>query len=423
VNHRPVAVLLFVIALCPGLSAQERTGNYAVLAWNDLGMHCLNPTYDVLVVLPPYNNLVAQVVRRGNPPRIVTAGLKVEYSLEDNTDSAGKRQYGQFWANARALFGVDLARNKGLKGKGLAGAMSPQGNRFVAEGIPVVPVKDDGQWNPYQVASIVVRDSSGTVLVRTRTTVPTSDEMNCAKCHGTDAFRSILETHDRNQGTRLAAATPVLCASCHGSPALGTTGPGAAGKYVSQAVHGYHADKGAECYDCHPGALTRCSRSARHTAPDGNCTTCHGSLADIAKTIASGRVPWVKEPNCIRCHLGVPEVDTSEVLYRNASGHGGLACASCHGGPHAMVPASMVDSFQNQDNYQALQYQGFRGRIKSIGSCGACHSRSRGDPELEEFGEKHAGLSPEVNTACNLCHTAVQVNTAGWPHSFRWKSR
>lgn len=26
---------------------------YVVLAWNDLGMHCLNPTYDQEVILPP----------------------------------------------------------------------------------------------------------------------------------------------------------------------------------------------------------------------------------------------------------------------------------------------------------------------------------------------------------------------------------
>ena len=27
--------------------------DYTLLAWNDLGMHCLNPTYDTLVILPP----------------------------------------------------------------------------------------------------------------------------------------------------------------------------------------------------------------------------------------------------------------------------------------------------------------------------------------------------------------------------------
>ena len=32
----------------------------------------------------------------------------------------------------------------------------------------------------------------------------------------------------------------------------------------------------ATCYDCHPGVETKCMRSAAHTAPAGNCETCHG---------------------------------------------------------------------------------------------------------------------------------------------------
>jgi hypothetical protein len=59
-------------------------------------MHCLNPTYDRLVILPPYNNLLAQVVQRGNPPKIVTSGITVDYRIQDNTYSYGKRNYGQF---------------------------------------------------------------------------------------------------------------------------------------------------------------------------------------------------------------------------------------------------------------------------------------------------------------------------------------
>ena len=46
---------------------------YVVFAWNDLGMHCANPTYDKAVLLPPYNTLWVQVVkratrRRSSPP-------------------------------------------------------------------------------------------------------------------------------------------------------------------------------------------------------------------------------------------------------------------------------------------------------------------------------------------------------------------
>jgi len=166
-------------------------GDYAILAWNDLGMHCLNPTYDQAVVLPPYNNLWAQVIRRGNPPEVVTAGLTVEFSLEDNTYSYGKRDYGQFWDNAVDLFGDifgpgGLPHDVGLTGTGLSGEMGMRGDHFVAEGIPVVPVFDSGEWNPYQVAVIVVKNAAGDELVRTKAVVPVSDEINCSRCHGAD---------------------------------------------------------------------------------------------------------------------------------------------------------------------------------------------------------------------------------------------
>ncbi len=51
---------------------------YAVLGWNNLGMHCYNPDFSNLAILPPYNTLVAQVIRVGDPPQIVTSGVIVE---------------------------------------------------------------------------------------------------------------------------------------------------------------------------------------------------------------------------------------------------------------------------------------------------------------------------------------------------------
>ena len=173
-------------------------------------------------------------------------------------------------------------------------------------------------------STITVKDAAGKVVATTKTVIPTSDEINCAKCHGTNAFDDILTKHDKAHGTKLMTSKPVLCASCHGSPALGSTTPGSSGKYLSQAIHGYHATKGASCYDCHPGATTKCSRSARHTAADGNCTTCHGTMANVASTIAAGRTPWVGEPTCVSCHKGVSGIDTGTALYKTSHGHGNL---------------------------------------------------------------------------------------------------
>lgn len=417
-------------------------GEYAVFAWNDLGMHCLNPTYDALVILPPYNTLWVQVVKRGNPPKVVTADIVVEYRLAGNTSSADKRSYGQFWDNAESLFGaVGLADDTGLNledpdiHNGLSGTMVLKADHFQANGIPVVPVYDDGTWDPYQQAIITVKDGSGVVLATTRTTVPTSDEINCAACHGTgsigSAFQDIIDSHDAAESTDLASAEPVLCASCHGSPALGSVDAGSSGVYLSEAIHGFHSSKGAACYDCHPGAATQCSRSLAHTASNGNCASCHGLMSLVASSIASGdRIPWAEEPACASCHVSassatlttvsagtstIPEVDTGVELYRNAVGHGGMYCAACHGSPHAMVPSD-----EAKDNYQALQYQD---KSVTIGTCEVCHSTSHGGG-FSEFFEEHGGSSGKTS-ACKVCHTGFPAgaSTASAPHRFGWRTR
>ena len=177
----------------------------------------------------------------------------------------------------------------------------------------------------------------------------------------------------------------MLCASCHPSPALSSPGSGTPlPKYLSKAVHGFHASKltpgGAPitCYDCHPGATAKCNRSMRHTASDGNCTSCHGTMAEVASSVTSGsRIPWVSEKStCATCHNSggaIAQVDTAGTLYRNATGHGGLSCPACHGSPHAMVPSS-----QASDNYQAHQYLG---SLPGGGQIREEHRQLRGLPQ------------------------------------------
>lgn len=392
------------------------TNNYVVFAWNDLGMHCINATYDKLVILPPYNNLWVQVVKRGAQPEIVTQGISVEYKIINNTYSYGKRQYGGFWDYCLSLFGVNLAHDVGLKNNGLSGIMVAKTDHFVIEGIPVTPVDDNNVYNPLQVAEITVKDGTGNIIAQTRATVPVSDEINCAKCHGSDSFTDILTKHDDSNGTSLLSSTPVLCAKCHGSPALGTTGAGTSGLYLSQAIHGFHSDKNANCYDCHPGNTTKCSRSARHTAPDGNCTTCHGQMNQVASSISSGRMPWGNEPKCSTCHQSIAEIETGSTLYRNATGHGEMYCAACHGSPHAMVPSLSIS-----DNYQSRQYQ--NGKDKSMGSCGVCHRSSRGEEnDISDFAEVHGGPNPEEENTCYICHNQVSSTISKWPHSYQWNN-
>ena len=78
----------------------------------------------------------------------------------------------------------------------------------------------------------------------------------------------------------------------------------------------------------------------------------------------------------------------------------------------------MVPSAQASDNYQSTQYQG---AVKTIASCGACHSSSRGDG-LTEYLSEHGWLNPQRQNGCNICHTQITTtNTTHWPHQYEWK--
>ena len=127
---------------------------------------------------------------------------------------------------------------------GLSGTMVVKGDHFQVNGIPVVPVDDAADLDPYQIADITVRDSgTNAVLVQTSATVPTSDEFNCAKCHaaggagnahipaaGADVFANVLGSTTTGSPARpWRLQPPVLCASCHGSPGPGTERSGLLG--------------------------------------------------------------------------------------------------------------------------------------------------------------------------------------------------
>jgi hypothetical protein len=448
-DRRPAvhAVPALVLALLTFLAACSTTDNggvvtpvdipaasvsYLVLAWNDVGMPFFNPTFDREVLLPPYGSIWAQVIKRGDPPEIVTTGITLEYSVIDNTTSYGKttadplRIYAGFWDNALDLFGIDLAVDHGLNfgdpgvSNGLAGSMVLKEDHFEAIGIPVVPIDDAGVWNPYQVAEIVVRDAATHAeLARTRATLPTSDEIGCGRCHGTTAgteeVLSVLEEHDEAEGTTFAMdGQPVLCADCHGSPALGQTVPGSSELYLSEAIHGFHSTVSAACYSCHPGKDKPLHRSTHHTASDGNCTGCHGSLASLGTSITNGRVPWAEEPECAVCHTFVAEVDTGTTLYHAAAGHGGVACAACHGSPHAQIPSE-----EESDNYQFLQYQG---KSLALGDCRVCHPTAKGGGLMGVVNTHGPGGRP---TACTVCHTGpiTTTNPVNFPHRFQQRER
>jgi len=197
VRKRPVPVCLAVAvvggsALLGGLACSSSPsgpdlpglGDYVLIGWNDLGMHCANRIFADLAVLPPYNNVWAVLIRRGEEPDIVGASYDVTYALAANTYSVGKTD---FWSYEDVLFGVSLADNVGLAGAGLSGSLewsgSPSGH-YERRGIPVTPYDDANlsDEQPYQLAQLTAYDGS-TVLAQTEIVVPVSNEMMCSNCH------------------------------------------------------------------------------------------------------------------------------------------------------------------------------------------------------------------------------------------------
>ena len=329
-------------------------GDYRVLAFNDLGMHCMDREYSIYAILPPYNVAHAQVIERGAPPRL-RDDVSVSYQATPdpagsvNSTSVAKTD---FWQHANALFGVALQPGEGLKGRYMPadhpsepGAQTMDYDRargwYSAEGIPITPLDDSNWVNPYPLLRFSARDrASGAELASLDAVVPVAQETDCQNCHATGQIatlgaalpwaqdgdleiqskKNVLKLHDHQHDTDLENRSPVLCAGCHYSAALDLAGVGPQGPQLgraslSAAMHEHHGsllDAGGNllfpddapvedtCYQCHPGKTTQCQRGAMRTGGMG-CNDCHGGMLAVG---SPARRPWQDLPACQSCHTG-----------------------------------------------------------------------------------------------------------------------
>ncbi len=482
---------------------------HRVVGWNNLGMHCMDADFSVLSLLPPFNTIHAQVIA---PTGVLVedpaaAGIVVTYEAiadaEGSINTTSAQGKTNFWEWVEALFGAAPPIDHGLAGANMPGpgnvaqpmTWDPGAKWFVAPGIPITPYDDAGRKNPYPMMRIVVRTTGGVMLASTDIVLPVSDEMDCRTCHtpaaGTPAPAmpaagwlldpdperamrlNILAKHDELQAgnpafvaalTALAPqgyspagltatvtgnATPILCANCHASEALGTGGqPGVTP--LTRAMHGGHADvvdplnglvldsadDRSACYRCHPGSETRCLRGAMGAAvaADGalamQCQSCHGGMSAVG---APTRTGWLDEPTCQSCHTGTATTNNGAIrytsvfdapghvrqavdatfatnpdtplpglsLYRFSSGHGGLACEACHGATHAEYPASHAN-----DNVQSIALQGHAGALIE---CGSCHG---GTAPATVSGGPH-GMHPVGQAWVHDHHDAIDEGANG----------
>ncbi|MCA8971604.1 MAG: hypothetical protein KDC95_17560 [Planctomycetes bacterium] len=308
-------------------SFAQTSGN-RVLAWNDLGMHCIDPDFSVFTILPPFNTSHAHVIIGGKlqTPGVYQLSFRgiADKSGSINTTSIGKTN---FWDHVKALYGISIPPDVGLTGTKMPGAANtPQPmpydttfKWFTAEGLPVTPLDDNKKQNPYPLFEYLATDTNNNVVASTVAVVPTSNELRCDRCHASgqnpmampdvgwafdtnpirDNRLNILRLHDQRNIRRtiykdalkakgynalglyetvVTDGIAILCHHCHESnaqPGLGYQGISP----LTVAMHDGHSDvidvsgkqldeitTRASCYVCHPGHETKCLRGAMGTA-------------------------------------------------------------------------------------------------------------------------------------------------------------
>ena len=413
---------------------------YVLLAWNDLGVQGMTDCDAWFTLMPPANTLEAQLVHCGLVPELVGSEIELTYRVERGFEMPSSQ--GPFWDYAAANFSVNLTKDIGLSGNGLAGKFVYEAKRrsYSAKKIPVVPYAAGGVFNPFPLFTVEARDTNtGRLLAAVNVVAPVSTELGCRNCHGggwrkdgvagvsRETAENILLTHDRINHTQLfkdaAAGKPRSCQSCHADPALDA--PGKPGRLnLSAAMHGWHAvympEEGARaCALCHPAenkGRTRFSRGI-HSIVGVTCTKCHGSMSDHAlallkappilpaavrlmthlpattpasETTVHPRIPWVNEPDCLNCHQGFQRPSggfagntrwsaDAASLYRNRTDEAGMRCAACHSSPHAEYPA-LNPYHPARDNLQPLLYTGKPFPIGSELTCETCHLEKMENP-------------------------------------------
>ncbi len=379
---------------------------YVLTAFSTQGMRHVTDAEPAWSMLRPGNILVAQLIRRGPTPAVVSGkeNVRVRYTLDAPYAGNG---------NAPAAQGELKPQDDGLA--------------FASAPIAVMPYTADGGFAPYPTARVEALAPDGRLLAETRVVLPVSTEIGCRNCHtgpwkkdgkagiSEQTAGNILETHDRRSNTHLKEQADkgetVNCLSCHG---ITPEAPN-----LSAAVHGFHATmklKGAEaCASCHPSSETGGTRFFRdfHSLWGLDCTRCHGRLEDHALSLLKAeaekgntaaarrmsqilplaeakdiapRAPWINLPDCKGCHNFTVKPDSSSAtavgkwtknsgeLYANSLDNtGNLRCPSCHGAPHAVYPASGPDG-DDRDNIQPTQYQKMAAPLGKDGNCAVCHT-------------------------------------------------
>lgn len=409
-------------------------GDNVVLAFNDLGMHCADLGSYPFSILPPFNTVNAQVVRRGsiggNRPQILDDSVvTLQYSAASSPHdpvggdsinstsqnyppgaSAGEAlvRKSDFWdvldgkTIAAWLFpGLDPAPDEGLQttdnadhGRYMPGIDDPYYNNdpqtfsayiegktwFTAQGIPLTSIDDRGRFNSYPLMRIqAVEASTGQVLATTDAVAPVSTEVDCRDCHAVGEVGA-------DPSARLAG--PVFVTAVSGD----RVDVEAAAKHNILALHDFN----------HGTVFVATNQPVL-------CASCHRSNA-LAEVGGPGGVPGISNmSNVMHGYHGRLQIDEQGALIRDGAGDPLLIDPPNMDGELPLIATGEgIPMEQNCFNcHPGKITQCFRGAMYTAGQkCDDCHGdmlAMGGEFPLLTTGEAREPWADEPK--CSACHS------------------
>lgn len=447
-----IAVLASVLFFPLGTAfAVASSTGWTIIGWNDLGMHCMDKDFSVFSLLPPFNNIRAQVVNPSGKLVKDPTGLTITYEpVKDpagliNSTSIGKTN---FWTYAGSLFNLNstLAANMGLAGFAMPGTTTTRKpmvfetsfNGWSATGIPITPIADGGAVSTYPMMKLSVRNSANTLLASTSIVLPVSSEMSCKLCHAADSVSTaarplagwvypatnsdldvdkavrlnVLRLHDDHNRTNPLDVNSAFTALY--TEALNAKGYTTNGLYASAT-----GGKPVLCAACHGSNALGTTSYSTIPALTSSVHTKHAGVFDpISNTTMNDST---NRDSCYRCHPGSATKCLRGAMGSAVASNGSMSmqCQGCHGNM-ASVGNPARTGWLDQPNCQnchtgtATNNSGQIRYTSAFDSTGA--RRTAADPifatnpnqpaapySLFRFSSGHGGLQ------CEACHGATHA--------------
>ncbi|MDB2562413.1 cytochrome c3 family protein [Sulfurimonas sp.] len=414
-----ISTFLFSNFLFASEDINEQRPQYTLLAWNDLGMHCMDgKDFSIFSILPPYNTINAQLIRKADKlnkddtfEKHVTSGVTISYRASESLDErfnttslldTNKKQKTNFWDYSKKIFNTDLEPDVGLTGnhtpdKKLRNFIyDKEHNWWEASGLPISPYDDDGTKNYYPMVDVIAKDLQGNILASTKIVLPVSDEMDCKACHGSksnyeDAMPRAGWVNEIDEEKDFKLNILKLHDEEHPKAVLDNL------EALKKA--GYHGYDTAGLYE---------------TTQKGNpilCATCHASNALPGMGI-EGIKPLTQSLHAL--HFDVDDPRNGEML---GSSTNRTSCYLCHPGEET---ACLRGAMGKQDN---IQCQSCHGGMEAVGShkrdgwlnepdCQSCHQEGKRHTKAvtdETTGTLRAALDKRFATNANtpMKHTSL----------------